>query len=152
EPVNTIYKVGAAKVILSLDADFLCSGPGSVRYQREFADARRGEEMCRLYAVESTPTNTGAKADHRFPMRASEVRDFALDLARQLGAAPAGTPSAGKAPAALAADLKSHAGASLVIAGDGQPPFVHAVAHAINQALGNKGKTVIYTETLDVQG
>ena len=32
------------------------------------------------------------------------------------------------------------AAAALVVAGDGQPPAVHALAHAINQALGNVGR------------
>ena len=45
--------------------------------------------------------------------------------------------------------LQSHKGSSVVIAGDHQPPAVHALAHAINQALGNVGKTVFYTEPVD---
>ena len=36
------------------------------------------------------------------------------------------------------------AGTSLVLAGEAQPPAVHALAHAINQALGNVGTTVTY--------
>jgi len=51
-------------VILSLDSDLLTSGPGCVRYAREFSRKRRvnttESKMNRLYAVESTPTNTGA--------------------------------------------------------------------------------------------
>ena len=34
-------------------------------------------KMSRFYAVESTPTTTGAKADHRLPVRASDVEEFA---------------------------------------------------------------------------
>ena len=41
-------------------------------------------------------------------------------------------------------DLHEHAGASLVLAGDGQPPEVHALAHAANELLGNAGRTVTY--------
>ena len=150
EPLNTYYRIENAKVILSLDSDFLTSGPGSVRYQREFANARREPKtMSRLYAVESTPTNTGAKADHRFSMRASEVRDFAIDLARQLGIGSLPPSSSAKAPPALVDDLKANAGASAVIVGEDQPPAVHALAHAINQALGNVGKTVIHTDPLE---
>ena len=43
------------------------------------------------------------------------------------------------------------AGASLVIAGDGQPAAVHALAHAMNQALGNVGETVVYTQTAEAE-
>ena len=48
-------------------------------------------------------------------------------------------------------DLQAHRGTSLVIAGDGQPPAVHALAHAMNQALGNVGKTVVYTEPVEAE-
>jgi MoCo/4Fe-4S cofactor protein with predicted Tat translocation signal len=140
EPLHTFYRVENAKLILSLDSDFLTSGPGSVRYAREFAAHRP-----RLYAVESTPALTGARADHRFPMRAAEVQNFAADLLLQLE----GRQAQGRAPAAVVADLKKNAGASLVIPGEHQPPVVHALAHAINQALGAVGKTVVHTEPLE---
>ena len=42
-------------------------------------------------------------------------------------------------------DLQQSAGASLVVAGDEQPAVVHALAHAINQRLGNFDKTVYFT-------
>ena len=46
-------------------------------------------------------------------------------------------------------DLNDHRGASVVIAGDHQPPAVHALAHTLNQSLGNVGKTVFYTDPVD---
>ncbi len=55
--------------------------------RRQFAARRRPElkqEMLRFYAVESTPTNTGGKADHRLPLRASEIEAFARALGRSL--------------------------------------------------------------------
>ena len=36
-----------------------------------------------------------------------------------------------------------------MIAGEYQPPQVHAMAHAINQTLGNAGKTVVYTDPVE---
>ncbi len=75
EPVETRYDLSKADVIVSLDADFLYAGfPGSARYTRDFA-ARRNPDanMNRLYVVESTPSSTGMKADHRLPMRAGEL-------------------------------------------------------------------------------
>ena len=75
EDVNTVYRLDRADVILTLDSDFLTSGPGSVRYAREFARKRRVDavdsKMNRLYSVESTPTSTGSMADHRLRLRAS---------------------------------------------------------------------------------
>jgi MoCo/4Fe-4S cofactor protein with predicted Tat translocation signal len=158
EYVNAVYRLNRVEVVLTLDSDFLTSGPGSVRYAREFAAKRRvdGAEsiMNRLYAVECTPTNTGAMADHRLRMRASEIESFARALAREIGvSAAAGPGSSSSAPAewiaAVARDLKQHAGASLIVAGDQQPPVVHALAHAINQKLGNFDKTVYFTQPIE---
>ena len=156
QPVDTQYNFEKARVVLSLDGDFLSSGfPGFHRNVRQFA-ARRSpelkEEMIRFYAVESTPTNTGAKADHRIPLRASEIENFARVLAGELGVAGSGGQVNGheqKFLTTVAKDLQAHRGASLVIAGDHQSAAVHALANAINQALGNVGQTVTYTDPIE---
>ena len=154
EFVDAQYRFEQADVVLSLDADFLGCGPGSLRYARDFAARRRPQQadrMNRLYAVESMPSSTGARADHRLPMKPSEVGEVARAIASAVqagGAGQAGGPEASRRfVAAVAKDLLAHRGRSLVVAGDGQPPAVHALAHAINQALGNAGTTVVYTET-----
>src|ERR1700686_1456087 len=80
QPVETTYKLDAADVIVSLDADFLYAGfPGMTRYARDFAKRRDPDavNMSRFYAIESTPTSTGAKADHRLAVRASEIEGLA---------------------------------------------------------------------------
>jgi len=153
EPVETRYDLSKADVIVSLDADFLYAGfPGSVRYARDFA-ARRNPDanMNRLYVVESTPSSTGMKADHRLPLRAADVEGFARGLASGLGVNAAGSDNGTERGfiAGLAKDLQAHAGSSAVIVGDHQSPAVHALAHAINQKLGNVGKTVFYTDPVD---
>ena len=85
QPVNTYYDFAKANVVVSLDSDFLNSGPASLRYARQFARRRRvrGDQttMNRLYVVEPMPTPTGAKADHRLPLRAGDVEEFAWTLA-----------------------------------------------------------------------
>ena len=147
EVVETRYDLSKADVIVSLDADFLYAGfPGSARYTRDFA-ARRNPDgnMNRLYVVESTPSSTGMKADHRIPMRAWEVEGFARELAHGGGAIGLQQEFIVE----IAKDLQSHKGASVVIAGDHQPPTVHALVHVINQQLGNVGKTLFYTDPLD---
>ena len=156
EYVNTVYHLDQADVIVSLDADFLTAGPGAVRYARDFADKRRvtGPEstMNRLYVAESTPTVTGAMADHRLPLRATDVEAFARALADAL-AGKGGSAAPSRVPAswipALVRDLQKRRGASLVIAGEQQSPAVHALAHAMNDALGNVGKTVHYTSPVE---
>jgi MoCo/4Fe-4S cofactor protein with predicted Tat translocation signal len=153
---NTIYHFDKADVVVSLDSDFLACGPASLRYARDFAAKRRPDDgtMNRLYAVESTVTNTGSVADHRLPMKPSEIESFARALASSLGVQTG--PSAfsmdearSKQIAAIAKDLRDHRGSCIIIAGDSQPPVVHALAHAMNAALGNAGNTVVYTESVE---
>jgi molybdopterin-containing oxidoreductase family iron-sulfur binding subunit len=159
QPVNTYYDLSKAAVVVSIDADFLASGPASLRYARQFAARRRVRgnqtEMNRLYAVEPIPTPTGSKADHRLPLRAGDIPEFAWALATALGAA-AGPKQGDNADifkwvGAIARDLQLHKGASLVIAGPHQPPIVHALAHVMNANLGNVGKTVFYTDPIETQ-
>jgi molybdopterin-containing oxidoreductase family iron-sulfur binding subunit len=103
--------------------------------------------MNRLYVVEPTPTITGSMADHRLPMAAGKIGALASALAGHLGVAEAQAESnQGEWLATLAADLQSHRGSSIVIVGDDQPPGAHALAHAMNGALGNIGKTIHFTE------
>jgi molybdopterin-containing oxidoreductase family iron-sulfur binding subunit len=157
EVVDTRYRLDKADVILSIDADFLFLGAGSLRYARDFADKRRVNgpkaEMNRLYVVESTPSVTGSMADHRLPLGPDDIVGFAKLVAKGLGVelpgeAPAVSASYGKWIGALVRDLQKHRGKSLIIAGDPQPPIVHALAHAMNLALGNVGSTVIFTESI----
>jgi MoCo/4Fe-4S cofactor protein with predicted Tat translocation signal len=153
--LNTVYRPEKADVILSLDSDFLGSGPGHIRYAREFSRRRKltgpNDIMNRLYVVEPTPSVTGASADHRLPLRASEVELFARALAGKLGLGSAATlpEKAGDWLDAVAKDLQNHKGSSLVVAGEQQPAQVHALVHAINAALGNVGATLYYTQSVD---
>jgi len=148
QPVETRYDFSKADVIVSLDADFLYAGfPGNTRYIRDFAKRRNPDSgnMNRLYVIESTPTSTGAKADHRLPMRASTIEAFARVLAYN------GEISAEyeRFIKALVADLEAHQGSSVVLVGDHQPPVVHGIACYINQLHNNVGKTVFYSDLVN---
>jgi MoCo/4Fe-4S cofactor protein with predicted Tat translocation signal len=155
QPVETRYDLEKADVVVSLDADFLYAGfPGSTRYIRGFAKRRNPDSgnMNRLYVVESTMSSTGAKADHRLPLRASEIEKFAHNLSSHLPVNPPTGGVVGDNPGfsgPVVQDLLAHRGSSIVIVGDHQPPVVHAFAHAVNQALGNVGKTVFYTDPVN---
>src|SRR5260370_35692302 len=126
--------------MLSLDADFLASGPGGVRYAREFARRRNPDDphggMNRLYVVEPTPSVTGAAADHRLPTRFGEVEIFAYGLAGKLGLGDATTipGEQRKWLQAVAMDLQAHRGARLVIAGEQHAATIPALSHALNHA------------------
>jgi MoCo/4Fe-4S cofactor protein with predicted Tat translocation signal len=153
------YALSDADVIISLDADFLsgASYPGFHKLVRDYAGRRRDpKNWNRLYAVESTPTTTGMKAEHRLGLRASEVPAFAAALASALGVSGvsassyAWTAGQQKFVETVAKDLKAHAGKSAVIPGLYQDASVDALAAAINESLGNIGKTVlIASETVN---
>jgi MoCo/4Fe-4S cofactor protein with predicted Tat translocation signal len=151
---NPQFSLEQADVIVSLDADFLSGAgyPGSHKLIREYAKRRKladgDKTMNRLYVIESTPSTTGMKAEHRLALRASEIPAFAAALAAAVGASGGAASSYSwtdeqtKFLNALAKDLKASAGKSAVLPGIYQDPSVAALALAINQALGNVGKTV----------
>jgi MoCo/4Fe-4S cofactor protein with predicted Tat translocation signal len=144
-PMDTRYDFARAKVVLTLDADFASTGAGRLRYIRDHSATRRLDggrsTMSRLYAVECTPGLMGSQADHRLRLKPSEMEDFTRALHAAVGGAGnAGPWAAWLGP--LVADLQANAGASIVMPGEYQPPAVHALAHAINERLGNGGNTV----------
>ena len=156
EIVETQFGFNKAKIILSLDSDFLYSHPNSVRYARDFAENRCARfpqtEMSRFYAVESSPTVTGSNADHRLPIRAGEIENFAHALAEKLGAVSNSefrmqNSELDNYISAITEDLLQNRGQSIVIAGENQPPQVHALAHLLNDFLGNVGKAIAFTES-----
>jgi len=148
--LNVQYDLAEADVIVSLDADFLsgASYPGFHKLVRQYAERRKDPtRLNRLYAIESTPTTTGMKAEHRLGLRASEIPAFAAELAKAVGIAGvepppyAWTDEQKKSLAALVKDLKAHAGKSVVIPGLYQDSTVNSLAFAINSALGNFSRT-----------
>ncbi len=164
KPVKPYYRLDQAKRIVALDCDFLGAEEDLHRSIRDFArgrkvespDKTRGEDLLnRLYVLESLMTLTGFNADHRLRVSPSAVLAVAAALAAevvpesggQLAAAVAGLGKpAGVDPkwiSECAKDLRAHAGNCLVVAGQRQPLAVHALAHAMNAALGNVGKTVV---------
>src|SRR5881394_2747932 len=135
QDVNTSYDFSKADRILSLGSDFLASSPKTLRYARDYAAKRREIEstgisvnaepkMNRLYVVESTPTITGANADHRFSVKPSEMEAIAQGVAGASIVRAAG--DIGSWLPAVSKDLQFHKGSSIVIAGDEQPPIIHA--------------------------
>jgi len=149
EAVDVHARLAEADVIVALDCDFLGDHPDALRLAAEFAQRREPERnggtMNRLYVVECAPSLTGAMADHRLALRSAEVHAAAAALAQALGATssdnvPAPTPALRR----LANDLRATRGRSVVLVGARQPPAVHALAHALNDHLGNVGKTIDY--------
>jgi MoCo/4Fe-4S cofactor protein with predicted Tat translocation signal len=156
QPLESRYLLERTDVILSLEADFIGADPAGLRLQREFATRRKTEggpagsggagappAMNRLYVVEGSPSLTGASADHRLSLRSSEIEGFARAVAAGLGLAVEGGvahPWVGP----LVADLKRAGARAVVLVGETQPPAVHAIGHALNEALGAAGTTVVH--------
>ncbi len=162
KPVSAHYDFSRADVVVSLDADFLTTGPGKLRYTHDFMARRQVRttaanaqtaEMNRLYVAETAVSCTGAKADHRLAVLYSDIERLAREIANQSGilgehAIPFQWQ---KWAAAVAQDLKAHRGRSLVLAGHQQTPAVHVLAQALNDHLGNVGKTVVYTDPVEIR-
>ncbi|HMP40810.1 MAG TPA: 4Fe-4S dicluster domain-containing protein, partial [Roseiflexaceae bacterium] len=158
EPVNTIYRYNYADVVVALDSDFMSEPGTGVRHSREFAEKRRirksKKSTNRVYVAEPTPTTSGFMADHRLAVRSGLVESLARALANELGvagvAAGAALSEAQQAwVRSAAADLRGAAGRSIVTVGEQQPPIVHALAHAMNAAIGNVGRTITYSDPVE---
>lgn len=166
-PLVVRQRLAEAQVIVALDCDFLMTEAGSVEAARDFASGRHmasasAKAPNRLYVVEPTLSVTGANADHRLSLPAQSIAAYARALAAALGRHGVSLGALGTAlgPAelagvalpwleAVAKDLAQHRGSSLVIAGSRQPAALHALVHALNSALGNAGKTVVYVAPAD---
>lgn len=152
------YNFEKAKVILSIDSDFLLMESGAVRNAMEFANGRRvqseKDDMNRLYVAESSMSVTGGMADHRLIVKNNQIADFTVAIALQMkhqGIAVSGVDSLATAVEfeehfikELVVDLIKNRGKSLVTVGRNQPEHVHALVYAINYSLGNIDKTVSY--------
>lgn len=157
-----------ARIVVAIDSNFMVEGPNPVANARQFADGRRltdgaTSDMNRLYAIEPSFSVTGANADNRLQLPASQVGDFLAAVAQRLFSGelrpPAGAEAAvgalsprdlgarfGAFADAVAEDLLAHRGTSAILVGDRQPAWVHGLAHLLNAALGNAGRTVRYLE------
>jgi len=159
QSVKPYWQFDKADVIVSLDCDFLGSEEDAHNHIRRFASRRALEKpsdsLNRLYIIESLMTVTGFNADHRLRLPTSAVIQVAAALATEIlkGGALTGLENLGR-PAGVdpkwiaecAKDLLQNRGKSLVVAGHRQPLAVHLLAHAINSALENVGKTISFHE------
>jgi molybdopterin-containing oxidoreductase family iron-sulfur binding subunit len=160
QPAHTHYAFDKADVILAVDSDFLALDPQSVVNTKKFSRKRRvateKDEMNRLYAVESHFSVTGAMADHRLRLQSGKIASLLAAVAKKLSVATPGVEAlAGKFRGdqkwidAVAKDLENHKGKSIVTVGARQPAAVHALGHLINQALGNVGEMVRFTQSFN---
>lgn len=160
ESVNTYFDMAKADVVFSLDADLFLDGPAAMRYARDFMQRRttslHGEQASipnRLYVAETSPSSTGSIADHRIAADTGALEALAATVATRVGVSLSGPAPAADATGwaeVVADDLLANKGRSVVAVGPQQSGAMHALAHAINHALGNVGKTVFHTAPIEV--
>jgi molybdopterin-containing oxidoreductase family iron-sulfur binding subunit len=161
--------LGAADVVVAVDADVLGAGPMHLAHARAFADRRRvdhpGATMSRLYCIEPMPTPTGMAADHRIRRRACDALGTLAAIVAELSPlvgtrpgwaselthalAPLSAHEDRKLAGAIARDLVRAGPAALLVVGDRQPPEAHALAHLAHAALGARTTTAITPTRID---
>jgi Fe-S-cluster-containing dehydrogenase component len=167
-PYKSHFHLDRAAVIVSLDADLLGSRPDSLALARGWASGRNPApgKMNRMYSFESSLSETGSAADHRFALRSEHIKALAAWLDAEISQRLSGTaaleavpgqaqtkpaarfladPQLAKILSAAVSDLLANRGASVIAVGAIQPPEVHAIGHRLNALLGNVGKTVEYS-------
>jgi molybdopterin-containing oxidoreductase family iron-sulfur binding subunit len=146
QPVKPVFHYDKAKVILSLDCDFIGGEDDAHNNIASFVKGRKAEDgnMSRLYAVESLFTLTGASADHRLRIQASLVGEIAAAIQAQISGSSPSIPAGINAKwiSECAKDLVAAGKNALVVAGQRQPIEVHLLAQAINISLGAIGNTI----------
>lgn len=160
-------KFDKAKIILSLEGDFLGREGNTVENTRLFAvnrDVYKTDNFNRLYCVEASLTLTGMNADYRFRLRPDAQFEFVMSLLNEIlksGKSKIALNSVIHEYAAkydienfakknalkvsslkkLVDDLLSSQGESIVYSGIILPEEVHIAVNLLNEALGN---TAIY--------
>ena len=151
-----LYIFDAAKVIVSIGADFLGTWLSPVEFARGYSTGRKIDEknpaMSRHYHFESHLSMTGSNADERFSHRPSDTGAVALDLLNAInGTEGTTTISDAKLEAAIktvAADLNAHKGEALVVCGSNDKN-IQVIINAINNAISAYGKTIDWGTTVN---
>jgi molybdopterin-containing oxidoreductase family iron-sulfur binding subunit len=152
-------KIENARVIISLDADFMGTSSDNVRNIRGFADGRRiatsNDDINRLYVVESNYSLTGSNADHRLRLKTADIKPFLYALASELSESYSDLRAFSSYSNAfsqhewvqiLAEEIRRNYGSTLLMLGADHDAQSQAVVAAINFAAGNVGNTVEYLE------
>ena len=147
------YNLAAAKVIVSLNSDFLASGISPVEFTKQYSLGRKINEanlaMSRHIQFESMLSMTGANADERYHHRPSQTGAVALALYAALGgsvAAPTLEPKLAEAVSDAAKNLKENAGASVVLCGSNDAN-IQMIVNGINELIGANGTTINWSSS-----
>ena len=146
------YHFDKADYIVSFNADFLGTWISPVEFAHDYAKGRKIDDvhhahMSKHIQVESQMSVTGSNADNRILVKPSEQGAAIAYLYQQVmatGARSGGlNTKAESSLKALASQLRSARGKSLVVSGSNNPAEQQLV-NAINLALGNYGSTLSF--------
>lgn len=151
-----LVKWNEAKIILSLESDFLGTEGNKVESARLFAEGRDVETKSfnRLYCVDSSLTITGINADYRLRLRPEAQYEFVMSLMNELGnkgVLKINVSTSGFSLSSfvskynlnkevlnhLVSDLSANRGKAIIDAGNSLPENVHIAVNLLNDALGN---------------
>ena len=151
-----LIKWDEAKIILSLESDFLGTEGNKVETSRLYARGRdvNSKSFNRLYCIDSALTITGNNADYRLRLRPEAQFEFVMSLMNELsskGALNNPVNTSGYSMNAFASkyklkqkvldqlvsDLASNRGRSIIDAGNSLAENVHIAVNLLNEALGN---------------
>lgn len=165
------YRFDKAKVIVSVDCDFIGTWMAPTTFSHQFTSMRKDPKtMSKYVAFDSNYSLAGANADVRVRIKPSQQLDVVLGLAHEIIVKKSQTRFAGNAsvksalePFAgaagklgidaalferLASDLAANRGSSLIVAGGMVAQTAHArdlqvAVNFLNSALENDGSTVV---------
>jgi MoCo/4Fe-4S cofactor protein with predicted Tat translocation signal len=148
------YDFGAAKVIVSLGADFLGTWLSPVEFARGYSKGRKIDEknpsMSKHIHFEGHLSMTGSNADERYTHRPSETGAVAVDLLSMINGAEGflTDPKLKAGIKSAATALKAANGEALVVCGSNDKN-VQVVVNAINNAIGAYGKTIDWSKPVN---
>ncbi|MDH5381523.1 MAG: TAT-variant-translocated molybdopterin oxidoreductase, partial [Cyclobacteriaceae bacterium] len=143
------YDFSKAEVIVAFDADFLGTWVSPIEYTKQYSQTRKlgsgKTTMSRHYQFESNLSVTGANADYRTAIKPSQQGPAVVALYNALAKRAGTSPISGGGVVdnvdKAAEDLWNAKGKSLVVSGTNDTA-VQVVVNAINNLLGNYGKTI----------
>jgi MoCo/4Fe-4S cofactor protein with predicted Tat translocation signal len=155
EPMIPNYHFDKAGTVVSINADFLSNWLMPAKFSADFGKTRNPNdgEMSRHFQFETVMTLSGANADYRTMVRPSENSSVAAAILKHVGGKDLGITVSDKIDAAAkkaAESLLANKGKSIVIAGVNDVA-TQVVVNAINEKLGNYGKTIDLSTPLMVK-
>jgi MoCo/4Fe-4S cofactor protein with predicted Tat translocation signal len=151
------YKFKKSKAIVSVGADFLGDWMVGNIFAAQYAKVRKPENgwMAKHYQFESNLSLTGSNADYRIPIKPSEYGAVVVSIYNHVASKTGGSKISADTSAydsftkKAADDLVANKGESLLVSGSNDKN-VQVVVNAVNQLLGNYGKTVSISSPMTI--